>query len=119
LTAESPEQLAAFAVYQGMGPDRSLDAVAEHVGRAPSTLRKWSIRFGWQGRLSRGSSPDDAERGEAERQLRVLRGRLLDYAERLPLDHPTLPQVATAGALCHSALTSRPVMTTFNNGRHS
>lgn len=48
---ETPEQLKAYALYAAMGERRSLERVAEELGRPKSTLELWSRKWGWQERL--------------------------------------------------------------------
>lgn len=72
----STRQERAFAVYLGLGPDRSLAELAAvlrtdprraGLRRAPSlrTLEGWSVRYHWQERIS---EIDRHAREEAERQ---------------------------------------------------
>ncbi|MHB8522925.1 MAG: hypothetical protein ACYDH9_19490 [Limisphaerales bacterium] len=60
---ESAKAFAAFSVYLGMGPERSLEAVARKVTKSSRLLKRWSRRFDWPGRV----------RGHAERMAAVER----------------------------------------------
>ena len=48
---ESARAFAAFSVYLGMGPERSLVAVAQKFTKSSRLLKRWSRRFDWPGRV--------------------------------------------------------------------
>src|SRR5437899_11020667 len=48
---ESAKAFAAFSVYLGMGPERSLEAVAQKVTKSSRLLKRWSRKFDWPGRV--------------------------------------------------------------------
>ena len=49
---ESNKAFAAFALYLGMGSERSLRAVGEQLGKSEGLLQRWSSRYDWSGRVS-------------------------------------------------------------------
>ena len=49
---ESDKAFAAFSLYLGMGPERSLAAVAEKLGKSKSLIATWSGRYHWQDRIA-------------------------------------------------------------------
>ena len=51
-TKESNKAFAAFALYLGMGSERSLRAVGEKLGKSEGLLQRWSSRYDWPGRVS-------------------------------------------------------------------
>ena len=60
---ESHKAFAAFRAYLEMGPDRSLAAVGEQLGKSTALMERWSARWGW---VDRCRQHDDATRAEAE-----------------------------------------------------
>ncbi len=76
---ETPKARQAWADYTALGPDRSLERLAEGYQRSTegvptrqlSRLKKWSLAFGWQGRL-REIADREAAAAE-ERQAAYLR----------------------------------------------
>ena len=50
-TKESAKAFAAFSAYLGMGPERSLEAVAQKFTKSSRLLKRWSRRFDWPGRV--------------------------------------------------------------------
>ena len=48
---ESAKAFAAFSAYLGMGPERSLAAVAEKLGKSKQMMEKWSKRYDWPARV--------------------------------------------------------------------
>src|SRR5206468_2953009 len=48
---ESAKAFAAFSVYLGMGPERSLEAVAQKITKSSRLLKRWSRKFDWPGRV--------------------------------------------------------------------
>jgi len=49
---ESAKAFAAFSVYRDMGPERSLAAVAEKLGKSKVMMEKWSRKFHWPARVA-------------------------------------------------------------------
>lgn len=49
---ESAKAFAAFSLYRDMGPEPSLAAVAEKLGKSKTTIAKWSRNYHWQDRLT-------------------------------------------------------------------
>jgi hypothetical protein len=52
LPRESNKAFAAFRVYLGMGPERSLAIVAGKMGRSKVMMEKWSRKYDWSGRVA-------------------------------------------------------------------
>ena len=48
---ESAKAFEAFSVYLGMGPERSLAAVAQKLAKSRQLLKRWSAKFDWPGRV--------------------------------------------------------------------
>jgi hypothetical protein len=48
---ETGKAFAAFSAYLGMGPERSLEAVAQRFTKSSRLLKRWSRRFDWPGRV--------------------------------------------------------------------
>lgn len=48
---ESNKAFAAFSLYLGLGPQRSLAAVAREVGKSKRMMERWSRRFDWPARV--------------------------------------------------------------------
>jgi hypothetical protein len=48
---ESAKAFAAFSVYLSMGPERSLAAVGQRLGKSVGLLERWSRKFDWPGRV--------------------------------------------------------------------
>src|SRR5512137_218682 len=66
---ESAKAFAAFSVYLGLGPDRTLAATAAKVGKSKRMMEKWSLRWNWAGRVvARAAHLAEVERGAIERQ---------------------------------------------------
>ena len=61
---ESNKAFAAFKAYLDMGPERSFDAVAQKLTKSSRLLKRWSLKFDWQGRVK----ARDAHFAELERQ---------------------------------------------------
>jgi hypothetical protein len=48
---ESDKAFAAFSLYLSLGPDRSLAAVAEKLGKSKTLIDRWSGKFDWPARV--------------------------------------------------------------------
>src|SRR5437868_4754619 len=48
---ESAKAFAAFSVYLGMGPERSLATVGEKLRKSEGLIERWSRKFGWAQRV--------------------------------------------------------------------
>lgn len=117
MMVENSRQRTAFECYRKMGASRSLEGVSDQMSIPVSTLKKWSSRFSWRRRLC------DPEASQTERDMEELRDKLLAYANRLPIDAPNLPNLATGAALLHSAIHAAPAMIVAKpangNGSHN
>lgn len=51
LPKESAKAFEAFSVYLNMGPERSLGAVGQKLGKSRGLLERWSAKFDWAGRV--------------------------------------------------------------------
>ena len=50
LPKESAKAFAAFSVYLNLGPERSLRAVGQGLGKSGSLLERWAKRYDWSAR---------------------------------------------------------------------
>ena len=48
---ESNKAFAAFKIYLELGPERSLSAVAEKLGKSKTLIERWSGKFDWPARV--------------------------------------------------------------------
>ena len=71
---ESTKAFAAFKTYLGLGPERSLVAVASKVGKYRSLIERWSRKFDWPARVQAYM----AHLAEAERL--AIQGQALEKA---------------------------------------
>ena len=77
---ESAKEFAAFSLYLGMGPERSLAAVGKKLGKSKVMMEKWSRRFDWPARVvAHGGHLAMIEREAAEA---IVRAKGVDWAER-------------------------------------
>ncbi len=51
LPKESAKAFAAFSVYLSMGPERSIAAVGQRLGKSGALLERWSRKFDWSERV--------------------------------------------------------------------
>ena len=69
---ESAKAFAAFSLYLGMGPERSLAAVGKKLGKSKVMMEKWSRRFDWPARVvAHGGHLALVEREAAEAVVRA------------------------------------------------
>ena len=52
LPRESNKAFAAFGMYLSMGPERSLEAVAQKCTKSSRLIKRWSRKYDWLGRVS-------------------------------------------------------------------
>ena len=77
---ESAKAFAAFQEYLGLGPERSLAAVGEKLGKSKVMMEKWSRKYDWPARVAaHGAHLALVEREAAEA---VVRAKGADWAER-------------------------------------
>jgi len=48
---ESAKAFAAFVVYLNLGPERSLAAAGQKLGKCVASLERWSAKFDWAARV--------------------------------------------------------------------
>src|SRR5438046_2900864 len=48
---ESHKAFAAFSLYLSLGPQRSLAAVGQKLGKSKVVIERWSAKFGWLSRV--------------------------------------------------------------------
>jgi hypothetical protein len=77
---ESDKAFAAFSLYLGMGPQRSLASVAAKVGKSLRLMEKWSRRFGWPSRVAAHGAHFAAVEREAAEALTRMKG--VDWVKR-------------------------------------
>ncbi len=77
---ESDKAFAAFALYLGLGPARSLTVVAAKLGKSKRMMEKWSKRFDWPARVqAHGAHMGLVEREAAEA---LVRAKGVDWVKR-------------------------------------
>jgi hypothetical protein len=77
---EGGKAFAAFSVYLGMGPERSLAGVGAKLGKSKTLIERWSKRYDWPGRVvAHGAHLAIAERQAAEA---IVLAKGADWGER-------------------------------------
>ena len=77
---ESDKAFAAFAIYLGIGPERSLATVAAKVGKSKTMIERWSRKFDWPARVQAHTAHlTEIERKAAE-AVAIQNG--VDWAKR-------------------------------------
>ena len=77
---ESAKAFAAFSLYLGMGPERSLDAVRRKCGKSARLIERWSAKFDWPARVqAHGAHLAVAEREATEV---IARSKGVEWAKR-------------------------------------
>ena len=77
---ESARAFAAFSVYLAMGPERSLEAVAQKVTKSSRLLKRWSRRYDWPGRVR--AYADRLAAVEREATEALARGKAAEWLKR-------------------------------------
>ena len=77
---ESAKAFAAFSAYLGMGPERSLEAVAQKFTKSSRLLKRWSRRFDWPGRVR--AHADRLATVEREATEALARGKAAEWLKR-------------------------------------
>ena len=77
---ESAKAFAAFSVYLGMGPERSLEAVAQKITKSSRLLKRWSRRYDWPGRVR--AYADRLAAVEREATEALARGKAAEWLKR-------------------------------------
>jgi hypothetical protein len=77
---ESDKAFAAFSVYLSQGPERSLAATAEKLGKSKVMMEKWSRRFDWPARVSAYNAHMALVEREAAEAM--VREKGVDWARR-------------------------------------
>ena len=77
---ESAKAFEAFALYLGMGAERSLAKVGQRLGKSGSLIERWSRRFGWTDRVSEHAAHLAAVEREATEAL--ARGKAAVWLQR-------------------------------------
>jgi hypothetical protein len=82
-SGETPRAFSAFSAFFQLGQSRSVQAVADRLGENPGTVRNWSAKFDWSGRIQAFNSGllEAAARDQAALQLR----HAADWNRRLNL----------------------------------
>ena len=77
---ESAKAFAAFSLYLGLGPQRSLAAVSRKLAKSEQLIKRWSTKFDWPSRvLAHAAHLAVAEREAAEVLVRV---KAVDWVKR-------------------------------------
>jgi hypothetical protein len=124
-SGESFPAFEAYALYRDLGPQRSIRAVAQQLGKRASLIGRWSARDHWQSRvrcweleqdrLKRQAQLDEVDamgRRHAqglERQLEVLSLPTVELLGRLTRDETLLKAVDTETLLKLAVKTARPM----------
>jgi hypothetical protein len=77
---ESDKAFAAFALYLSMGPERSLAAVEQKLGKSGALIARWSSRWRWTDRVSAHASHLATVEREATEAL--ARGKSAQWLKR-------------------------------------
>ena len=73
---ESEKAFEAFAAYRDMGPERSLRAVGQQLGKSKALMERWSVAHDWQERVRAYENELDKEA-----RAKAVKGRK-DMTER-------------------------------------
>ena len=66
--AESTPAFQAFVAYRDGGPERSVRAVAQKLGKSASLIGRWSSQHAWSGRVAAWDREHDRIRQQAQRE---------------------------------------------------
>ena len=81
---ESSRAFAAFKVYLGLGPQRSLAAVGQKLGKSRVVIEGWSSKFDWVSRVrAHGAHLAEVERKAIEAQIIEITFTTPNEASRL------------------------------------
>ena len=87
---ESAKAFEAFSVYLAMGPERSLAAVGQRLGKSVGLVERWSAKFDWPARVQAQAAYLATVEGEAtavylSRLLKPLGVRVTRIAMGIPV----------------------------------
>ena len=71
LPKESAKAFAAFSLYLNFGPERSLAAVGQQLGKSVGLIERWSAKFDWSARVQAKAAHLAIVEREATEALRV------------------------------------------------
>ena len=77
---ESAKAFAAFKAYLDMGPERSLAAVGQQLGKSVGLIERWSAKFDWTARVQAKAAHLAIVECEATEALRV--GKAAEWERR-------------------------------------
>src|SRR5690349_18346029 len=77
---ESAKAFEAFSTYLNMGPERSLAAVGQRLGKSKALLERWSRKFDWPGRVQAQAAYLATVEREATEA--VARGKAAEWLKR-------------------------------------
>ena len=77
---ESEKAFQAFSTYLNMGPERSLAAVGQRLGKSVGLLERWSARFDWPARVQAQAAYLATVEREATEAL--ARGKSAEWLKR-------------------------------------
>src|SRR5687768_6729338 len=81
---ESAKAFGAFSVYLSLGPERSLAAVGQKLGKSVALLERWSAKFDWAGRVqAHAAHMAVVEREASEALARVKAAEWLKRTEQV------------------------------------
>ena len=81
LPGETPRAFGAFITFFQLGHARSLQAVADKLGESLGTVKNWSSKFDWSGRIQAFNS--GLLQQQAQAQAALQRQQAADWAARL------------------------------------
>jgi hypothetical protein len=68
---ESAQALDAYAIYRDLGPDRSLERVAQECTKSSSLIRRWSSLHGWGERVRAHDAAIAQTAAERDKQAKL------------------------------------------------
>ena len=77
---ESDKAFAAFSLYLNMGPERSLETVAQKLARSSRLIKRWSAKFDWPARVAAHAAHLATVEREAVEV--VARGKAVEWGKR-------------------------------------
>jgi hypothetical protein len=80
LPKESIKAFAAFSLYLGLGPQRSLDAVAHKLAKSQQLMKRWSAKYDWPARVQAHATHFALIEREAAEAM--VRGKAAQWVKR-------------------------------------
>lgn len=97
---ESEKAFEAFAAYRDMGPERSLRAVGQQLGKSKALMERWSVAHDWQERVRAYENELDKEaRAKAVKGRKDMTERHIKIAMQVQKRH-WKPSPACQSRIC-------------------